>query len=82
MALDATAEYVVRQANAFVEADGGSLVLVSVANGVARVRYRMGKNEQCPECVLAPEDLKTFLLEMFAQNASHISAVELEVERA
>jgi Fe-S cluster biogenesis protein NfuA len=81
MAADILAQRVIEQARGLVEADGGDLRLISVERGCARVAYRMGRNERCAECVLAPEDLRGFLLEMFARGAPHIIAVELEVDR-
>jgi hypothetical protein len=71
---------VIEQAQSLVAADGGALRLLGVERGCARVAYKMGRNEQCPECVLAPEDVRGFLLEMFARGAPHITAVEMVVD--
>jgi hypothetical protein len=81
MGADLLAERVVEQARALVESEGGNLRLLGVERNVARVGYLLGRNDECPECVLAPEDLHGFLLEMFARGAPHITAVEVVVEQ-
>ena len=43
--------------------DGGTLELVGVENGTATIRYVPGQNEECPECVLTPENLQAMIEE-------------------
>jgi Fe-S cluster biogenesis protein NfuA len=80
MSTDVLAQRVIEQARGLIEADGGDLRLLGVDGSCARVVYRMGRSEQCAECVLKPEDLRGFLLEMCARIAPHITAVELELD--
>ena len=57
--------------------DGGSLELLNIADGVARVRYVPGNNEECPECVMTPEGLRGLLLEALQTQAPYIKELEL-----
>ena len=79
MAKDVLAEFVVRQARGILLPDGDA-ELLDVKDGVAYVRYKKARNEECPECIMAPGDLELFLREMFAKRAPHIKDIQLEVE--
>ncbi len=60
-----------------LKADGGDLELVSVEGGAARIHYLPGHNQECPECVLAPESLEAMIKESMQVHAPHISEVKL-----
>ncbi|MFQ5879002.1 MAG: NifU family protein [Dehalococcoidia bacterium] len=77
--MDAGVQLVLANIRAILEGDGGDIELVAVEEGVARVRYRMGANEECPECVMEPDTLRQFLQEAFAAQAPQIRDVEVEV---
>jgi len=62
-----------------VSRDGGVIELVSVEGGTARIRYTPGHNEECPDCVLSPEDLEVMLRTSFEAHAPHVQDVELVV---
>lgn len=57
MARDGLAEFIIRQFQSLVRPEG-DLELLGVEGGVARVLYRRGHNEECPECVMSAEDLR------------------------
>ena len=77
--MDEDVRAVLENVRAVVEGDGGAVELVAVEEGVVRVRYRPGANEECPQCVLEPETLRQFLQEAFAAQAPRIRGVELVV---
>lgn len=77
--MDAGVRQVLESVRAIVEGDGGDLELLAVEDGVARVRYRRGVNEECAECVLEPDILRQFLREAFAVQAPHVRDVKVEI---
>lgn len=79
MANDALAQFVIMQAKGIVASDDGDVELIAVRDSTAYVRYTKGYNPNCVECVIAPDDFRDFLMEMFSQKAPHITQVELEV---
>ena len=48
---------VIEDFRTLLKADGGTLDVVSEDNGVVTLRYVPGHNEECAECVLAPEQI-------------------------
>ena len=46
-------------------------------DGVLRIRYYEGTNEECPECVMAPDSFKDMVERMCNVQAPHITSVEL-----
>lgn len=71
-------EFVVRQMRGVLQPDGDA-ELIDVVGNVARVRYTRASNPKCLECVVSPEDLRDFLIEMLNKKAPHISDVDIEV---
>ena len=45
--------------------------------GVLRIRYYEGTNEECPECVLAPDSFKEMVERMCRVQAPHVTGVVL-----
>jgi Fe-S cluster biogenesis protein NfuA len=78
MAKDALAEFIIRQFQNLVRPEG-DMELLGVEEGVARVLYRPGRNQECPECIMSAEDLKEILREAFAEKAPHIRDVRVEL---
>ncbi|GBD14223.1 hypothetical protein HRbin25_00093 [bacterium HR25] len=78
MAKDALAEFIVRQLRTIVQPES-DVELLDVEGGVARILYRRGYNPECPECVMSADDLRAYLLELFAEKAPHIRDVQLDV---
>jgi Fe-S cluster biogenesis protein NfuA len=62
-----------------LQADGGDLQLLGLADGVMKLQYRPGHNEACESCVLTPEDLKELVAEAAMRQDSSIRSVELSV---
>lgn len=71
-------EFVVRQMRGVLQPDGDA-ELMDVVGNVAHVRYRRASNPKCLECVVSPDDLRVFLMDLLAKRAPHISDVEIEV---
>jgi hypothetical protein len=46
-------------------------------DGVLRVRYYEGTNEECPECVMPPDSFKEMVERMCSVQAPHITSVQL-----
>ncbi len=46
-------------------------------DGVLRIRYYEGTNEECPECVMLPDSFKEMLERMCQVQAQHVTSVEL-----
>lgn len=75
--MDPKVEYVLDNFGEILKPDGGSLELLEITRGMARVRYIQGQNEECPECVLSPEALHALLLEALQTHAPYITQLEL-----
>ena len=60
--------------------DGGDVELLSFENGVVRVRYDKGHNEQCIECVMPPEDFRLYLMDLFGERVRGVVDVEVTGE--
>ena len=46
-------------------------------DGVLRIRYYEGTNEECPECVPAPDMVRTMMKTSLGIYAPHVTEVEL-----
>ena len=46
-------------------------------DGILRIRYYEGTNEECPECVMLPDTFKDMLLRMCKVQAPYILDVEI-----
>ena len=71
------ARQVVEQFNEIVKPEGGSISLVSTEQGVLRVRYVPGVNEECAECVMEPDALAAMMKDMVVTLDPNISEVEV-----
>jgi hypothetical protein len=58
--------------------DGVVIEPVESEDGVLRIRYYEGTNEECPECVMPPDSFKEMVERMCRFQAPHITSVELE----
>jgi len=72
------AQQVVEQFNEIVAPEGGSVSLVSASDGVLRVRYVPGVNEECADCVMEPEALAGMMKDMVVTLDPDISEVFVE----
>jgi hypothetical protein len=75
---DPLVHMVVAEVGAPLAVGGGATVLIGVEEGVAHVSYRAGHNEDCPECVMSPEDMRDYLREALSARAPYIRDVEIE----
>ena len=50
---------------------------VESPDGVLRISYYEGTNEECPECVLSPDSFRDMMERMCRVQAPHITTVEL-----
>ena len=50
---------------------------VESPDGVLRISYYEGTNEECPECVLSPDSFRDMVKRMCQVQAPHITTVEL-----
>jgi Fe-S cluster biogenesis protein NfuA len=73
------ARQVAEQFDEIVKPDGGSVTFVSAGDGVLRVRYAAGRNEECESCVLSPETLAAMMQDMVQSLDPSIQTVEVEV---
>ena len=71
------ARQVVEQFNEIVKPEGGSVTLLSNEEGVLRVRYVPGVNEECAECVMEPKALGAMMKDMVVTLDPDISSVEV-----
>jgi hypothetical protein len=46
-------------------------------DGVLRIKYYEGTNEDCPECILTPDSFRKMVERMCHVQAPHITSVEL-----
>ena len=76
------ARQVVEQFNEIVKPEGGSVSLVSMEDGVLRVRYVPGVNEECAECVMEPDALAAMMKDMVVTLDPAISEVEVTEARS
>ncbi|MBJ20691.1 MAG: NifU family protein [bacterium] len=75
---DGVVDQVVSQFNEIVKPDGGSVSFVSANDGILRVRYAPGKNEECETCVMTPEALAGMIKDMVMTLDPSITDVEVQ----
>ena len=61
---ETVADQVVSQFDEIVKPDGGSVSFVSADDGVLRVQYAPGTNEECAACVMSPDALAGMMKDM------------------
>lgn len=57
--------------------DNGDVQLVSIDDGVVRVRYDGGHNEKCFECVMPPDDFRMYLMDLFRDRVPDVRDVQV-----
>jgi Fe-S cluster biogenesis protein NfuA len=57
--------------------DGGGVDLLAVEDGVVKVEYVKGHNDQCVDCVMPPEDFQLYLEELLQERVSGVVGVEV-----
>jgi len=76
--MSAGAEQVVEQFNEIVKPDGGSVTFVSATDGVLRVQYAPGSNEECETCVMTADALAGMMKDMVTSLDPSITNVEVQ----
>lgn len=76
--MSAAAEQVVEQFNEIVKPDGGSVTFVSASEGILRVNYSPGTNEECEACVMEPDALAGMMQDMVKTLDPFITEVKIE----
>ena len=61
--------------------DGVVIEPMDFEDGVLRIRYYEGTNEDCPECVMPPDSFREMVERMCSVQAPHVAAVVLEPAR-
>ncbi len=77
--MDPVLQMVVDTMRTIVSDNEGAVVeLLGAQDGVLKVRYFQGRNEECPECVMPPDSFRQMMLEVLKVQAPYIRDVELE----
>ncbi len=71
-------DQVVSQFNEIVKPDGGSVSFISADDGVLRIRYAPGKNDECETCVMTPDALAGMMKDMVMTLDPSIKDVEIQ----
>lgn len=57
--------------------DGGAVDLLSCQDGVVKVSYLKGHNEECMECVMPTADFELYLSDLLKERVTGVVAVEV-----
>jgi len=71
-------DQVVSQFNEIVKPDGGAVTLISADDGVLRVRYAPGSNEECEACVMSADALAGMIKDMVISLDPSITDVQVQ----
>ena len=69
--------FVLENMETILRTDGGALEILGLDQGVLKLRYTPGVNEECPECVFSPEGLRELLIESLKLHAPDVADVEM-----
>ena len=58
--------------------DGVVIEPLDLEDGVLRIKYYEGTNEDCPECVMPPDSFREMVERMCRVQAPHVASVVLE----
>ena len=58
--------------------DGVVIELLDFEDGVLRIKYYEGANEDCPECVMPPSSFREMVERMCRAQAPHVASVVVE----
>ena len=61
--------------------DGVIIEVLGFEDGVLRIRYYEGTNEECPECVMPPDSFREMVERMCSVQAPHVGSVALVAAR-
>ena len=57
--------------------DGVVIEPVDFEDGVLRIKYYEGENEECPECLMPPDSFREMVERMCSVQAPHVASVVL-----
>ena len=57
--------------------DGVIIEVLSFEDGLLRIKYYEGTNEECPECVMPPDSFRDMVERMCSVQAPHVGSVVL-----
>lgn len=57
--------------------EGGAVDLLSCQDGVVRVSYLKGHNDECIECVMPAEDFQLYLTDLLTERVTGVVTVEV-----
>ena len=57
--------------------EGAVVESLGVTGGILRIRYYEGSNEECPECVMAPDSFREMVQRLCAVQAPYVAGVEI-----
>ena len=57
--------------------DGVIIEVLGFEDGVLRIKYYEGVNEECPECVMPPDSFRDMVERMCSVQAPHVGSVVL-----
>ena len=57
--------------------DGVVIEPLDFGDGVLRIKYYEGTNEECPECVMPPDSFREMVERMCSVQAPHVTSVVL-----
>lgn len=77
MSNDPLVALVISEVSAPLAEDGGRADLIAVKDGVARVAYHKGRNDDCPECIMSVADMREYISEALSGRAPYIREVEI-----
>ena len=75
--VDAGVKVVLDNMHAIVASEGGSLEFVDLRDGRLTVRYNLGRNEECPECVPDHDTVRNMMKTSLGIYAPHVADLEL-----
>ncbi|MDA0597454.1 MAG: hypothetical protein O2921_07305 [Chloroflexi bacterium] len=74
---DTSVDFVLEQIQTMVASEGGTLGTPVLHDGILKIEYTPGVNEECPECVPSLEMVTQFLTASLGIHAPHVTAVEV-----
>jgi Fe-S cluster biogenesis protein NfuA len=57
--------------------DGGGVDLLSCQDGIVKVSYLVGSNEDCVECVMPPAEFELYLADLLKERVTGVTEVEV-----
>ncbi len=75
--VDLAVQLVLDNMQVIVGSEGGSLEVVDVSEGRLTVKYKEGRNDECPECVPTHDMVHQMMTASLKIHAPHVAELEL-----